>query len=220
MRYEPIDTAFFIANRKLFIEKMDPQSLVIFHSNDEYPRNGDQNFTFRQHSDLFYLSGIDQEDTILLMAPGHPNPGMREVLLIKETSEQIATWEGQKLKKKDATHISGISSVHWNSALETVLTELMSWAGKVYLNANEYPKYYNPVPYKDLRFATDLRQKYPAMHFDRAAPIMLQLRKVKAKTEVELINRAGEITGQAFGRVLKTLKPGIKEYQVQAEIEG
>ncbi len=219
MRYEPIDPAFFTANRKRFAEKMDPGSIAVFHSNDEYPRNGDQHFVFRQQSDLFYLTGIGQEDTVLLLAPGHPNSSLREVLLVKETSEQIAIWEGQKLSKEEARKSSGITSVHWNTALDTILTELMAWAGKAYLNANEYPKYYNPVPYKDLRFAKALKEKYPSYTFDRAAPIMMQLRKLKSATEVELIKKAGEITGKAFERVLKVLKPGMKEYQVQAEIE-
>ena len=153
MRYEAIDPAFFTGNRKRFTEQMDKVSMAIFHSNDEYPRNGDQNFPFRQHSDLFYLSGIDQEETILIIAPGHPNTAYREVLFVKETSEQIAIWEGQKLSKKEASEVSGIKNVCWAKDFDVVLKDIMSWTKKVYLNSNEYPKYYNPVPYKDLRFA-------------------------------------------------------------------
>src|SRR5210317_419329 len=113
MRYKPISPQFFTVNRRQFTKKLQSGSLAIFHSNDEFPRNGDQNFPFRQQSDIFYLSGIDQEETILLLAPGHPNMPFRELLFVKETSEQIAIWEGQKLSKNDATKVSGIKNVCW-----------------------------------------------------------------------------------------------------------
>jgi Xaa-Pro aminopeptidase len=198
---------------------MAPAALAVFHSNDEYPRNGDQNFPFRQQSDLFYLSGIDQEETILVLAPGHPNPDLREMLFLKETSEQIAIWEGQKLTREEAREASGIKNVHWTKDFDFYLRDLMMWAGKVYLNMNEYPKYSNPVPYRDLRFANDLKERFPLHAYERAAPLVAELRKIKSETEIGLIRKAGEITGKAFDRVLRTLKPGMKEYQVQAEIE-
>jgi len=219
MRYKPISSQFFTANRRQFTKKLKAGSLAIFHSNDEYPRNGDQNFPFRQQSDLFYLSGIDQEDTILMLAPDHPNMALREVLFVKETSEQIATWEGQKLSKEEASKASGIKWVQWTKDFEFVLNDLMSWARQVYLNANEYPKYFNPVPYKDLRFALELKEQFPSHTFERSAPIMLELRKIKSDTEIALIKKAGDITGKAFNRVLKALKPGLEEYKIQAEIE-
>lgn len=219
MRYEAIDPGFFTGNRNRFKDKMDGGSMAIFHSNDEYPRNGDQNFPFRQHSDLFYLSGIEQEETILVMAPGHPNTAYREVLFVKETSEQIAIWEGQKLSKKNASEISGIKNVCWSKDFEVVLKDIMSWSSKVYLNSNEYPKYYNPVPYKDLRFANELAERYPTHVFDRAAPIITQLRKIKSQTEIDLIRKAGEITGKAFKKVLEFVGKGVMEYEVQAQIE-
>jgi Xaa-Pro aminopeptidase len=219
MRYEPIDPTFFKGNRKKLTSKMDKGSIAIFHSNDEYPRNGDQTFPFRQQSDLFYLSGIDQEETILILAPGHPNMAFREVLLVKETSEQIAIWEGQKLSKEEATNVSGIKSVQWTKDFEILLKDLMMWATKVYLNSNEYPKYFNPVPYKDLRFARELSEQYPAHVFDRAAPLVTELRKIKSQTEIELIKRAGEITDKAFRRVLEFVNSGVREFEVQAQIE-
>jgi Xaa-Pro aminopeptidase len=218
MRYDPVDPAFFAENRKRFTALLQEQSIAIFHSNDEFPRNGDQNFPFRQQSDLFYLSGIDQEETILVLAPGHPNKLLREVAFMKETSEKIAIWEGQKLNKQEASKISGIKVIRWTKDFEIVLKELMSWAKSVYLNANEYPKYFNPVPYKDLRFASELKAQYPLQQFERSAPLLLKLRQIKSDTEVELIRRAGEITGKAFDRVLKVLSPGMMEYEVQAEI--
>ena len=219
MRYDPIDPGFFIENRKNFMALQVSGSLAIFHSNDEFPRNGDQNFPFRQQSDLFYLSGIDQEETILLLAPGHPNIDFREILFVKETSEQIAIWEGQKLTKEDAAKASGIKTVHWTKDFDFFLKDLMIWALKVYLNSNEYPKYFNPVPYKDLRFANKLKAQYPTHDFQRSAPLMMELRKIKSDVEIDLIIKAGEITAKAFERVLKTLKPGMPEYHIQAEIE-
>ena len=219
MRYEAIDAGFFIDNRKRFTAQMEKESMAVFHSNDEYPRNGDQNFPFRQHSDLFYLSGIDQEDTVLLMAPGHPNAAFREVLFVKETSEQIAIWEGQKLSKEQASKVSGVKTVCWTKDFEVVLKDLMSWASRVYLNSNEYPKYYNPVPYKDLRFANELAERYPTHVFDRAAPMVTALRKIKSQTEIDLIKKAGEITGKAFERVCEFVSSGVREYEVQAQIE-
>lgn len=219
MRYEAIDPGFFRENRKRFSGQMDNGSMAVFHSNDEFPRNGDQNFPFRQHSDLLYLSGIDQEETILIMAPEHPNTAYREVLFVKETSEQIAIWEGQKLSKKQASEASGIKNVCWSKDFDVVLKDIMSWATKVYLNSNEYPKYYNPVPYKDLRFANELTERYPTHVFDRAAPIVTELRKTKSKIEIDLISKAGKITGKAFKRVCEYVKAGVREYEIQAQIE-
>ena len=219
MRYNPIDPGFFTANRKNYISKLEGKSLAIFHSNDEFPRNGDQNFPFRQQSDLFYLSGIDQEETILLMALGHPNMDFREILFVKETNEQIAIWEGQKLTKEKAAQVSGIKTIHWTKDFDLFLKDLMVWASKIYLNSNEYPKYNNPVPYKDLRFANELKEQYPTHDFQRSAPLIMELRKIKSDIEIDLIKKAGEITAKAFERVLKTLKPGMPEYHVQAEIE-
>jgi Xaa-Pro aminopeptidase len=143
----------------------------------------------------------------------------REVLLVKETSEQIAIWEGQKLSKEEATNVSGIKSVQWTKDFEILLKDLMMWATKVYLNSNEYPKYFNPVPYKDLRFARELSEQYPAHVFDRAAPLVTELRKIKSQTEIELIKKAGEITDKAFRRVLEFVNSGVREFEVQAQIE-
>jgi len=219
MRYEAIDPHFFVENRKRLKVRMEKASMAVFHSNDEYPRNGDQNFPFRQQSDLFYLTGIDQEDTILMMAPQHPNTAFREVLFVKETSEQIAIWEGQKFDKEQASKVSGVKTVCWVKDFEVVLKDLISWASRVYLNSNEYPKYYNPVPYRDLRFANELTERYPTQVFDRAAPIMAELRKIKSQTEIDLIRKAGEITGKAFQKVLEFLCNGVMEYEVQAQME-
>lgn len=231
MRYQQPDQDFFVSNRAKFTSMLPAGSVAIFHSNDLFPRNGDQYFPFRQQSDFFYLSGIDQEESVLMLAPGHPNPSLREVLFVKETSEQIAIWEGQKLTKAQASEHSGIKWVQWTKDQDVVLKELMSWAGQVYLNANEYPKNFNAVPYRDMRFAKELREQYPLHRFERSAPLLSSMRKIKTSTEIELIAKAGEISGLAFERVLAFLgqhsrtrsglegKRNIMEYEVQAEIE-
>ncbi len=192
--------------------------MAIFHSNDIFPRNGDQAFRFRQQSDLFYLTGIDQEKTILLLFPDCPNPDLREVLFLVEPNESLQTWEGQKYSRKEAQEISGISKVRWLDQFETVITEAMSFADKVYLNAIEYPKFSTEVPYRDLRFAEELRKKYPNHDYRRAAPLIYPLRTIKAGEEIRMISQAIDITGGAFQRILKFVRPGVTEYQVEAEL--
>jgi len=167
MKKISLNPGFFVSNRKKFVEKMDQGGMAIFHSNDVFPRNGDQTFRFRQQSDLFYLTGIDQEKTILLFFPDCQNPELREVLFLIEPVESLQTWEGHKYSKKEATEISGISKVKWLDQFDSLLTEAMSFAEKVYLNAIEYPKFSNDVPYRDLRFAREMREKFPNHDFHR-----------------------------------------------------
>jgi Xaa-Pro aminopeptidase len=209
---------FFISNRKNFVEKMAPLSLAIFHSNDVFPRNGDQPFRFRQQSDLFYLSGIDQEKTVLLLFPDCPNPDLREVLFLIEPNESLQTWEGHKYSRKEAAEISGITKVRWLDQFDVILTEAMSFAEKVYLNAIEYPKFSTEVSYRDLRFAREIREKYPNHDYRRAAPLLYPLRTIKTREEIEKISQAIDLTGNAFQRILKFVKPGVKEYEVEAEL--
>jgi len=218
MKKISLSPQFFIANRKKFIEKMDPQSMAIFHSNDVFPRNGDQVFRFRQHSDFFYLTGIDQEKTILLLFPDCPNPELREVLFLVEPSESLQTWEGHKYSRKEALDISGAAKVKWLDQLDTVLTEAMSFAIKVYLNAIEYPKFSTDVPYRDLRFAREIREKFPNHEYRRAAPLIYPLRTIKTDEEIELINQAINLTGKTFQRILQFVKPWVKEYEIEAEL--
>lgn len=208
----------FESNRKKLLEKLPGGSLVFFNSNDLYPRNGDQFFPFRQNSDLFYLTGISQENTFLLLFPGCPNKDLEEVVFILKANEKTETWEGHKLTKEEASAVSGIESVRFIDDLEIVIPEVMAYAEKVYLNSNEYPKYYSDVPYKDLRFAIKLREKFPNHEYKRIAPLMHQLRMVKEPGEIELIRRAVDITGKAFLRILKFTGPGKSEYEIEAEI--
>ncbi len=219
MRREQIDSSLFTSNREAFQKRLLPRSIAIINPNDEYPRNGDQNFPYRQHSDLFYLTGIDQEKTRLLIAPDFSNEKYREVLFIIRTSSEIETWEGQKLSIEEAKKISGIEHIAWLDQFDMIMNEIMVHSEHVYLNSNEYPKYSNPVPYFDIRFAGELKEKYPWHDYKRAAPILHELRKIKNPAEIDLINRACDITNKAFHRVMKVIKPGMMEYEVQAEIE-
>jgi Xaa-Pro aminopeptidase len=218
MKKIPIEKEFFINNRKNFMGKMIQNSLAIFHSNDVFPRNGDQSFRFRQQSDLFYLTGIEQEMTILLLFPDCPNPDLREVLFVIEPDETLQTWEGHKYSRNEAKEISGISRVKWLDQFDAALIEVMSFAENIYLNTIEYPKFSTDVPYRDLRFAKEIREKFPNHEYRRAAPLLYPLRTIKSMVEIELIRHAIDLTGRAFQRILKFVRPGVAEYQVEAEI--
>ena len=192
--------------------------MAVFHSNDVFPRNGDQSFRFRQQSDLFYLTGIDQEKTILLLYPGCPNPDLKEVLFIIEPNETLQTWEGHKYSRNEAQELSGISKVKWLDQFDSLLTEAMSFAEMVYLNAIEYPKFSTDVPYRDLRFAREIREQFPNHEYRRVAPLLYPLRTIKSAVEIELVRKAIDLTGKAFLRILKFVTPGVTEYQVEAEL--
>jgi len=219
MRYPPIDPSFFSFNRKRFAEKLLPQSVAIFNASDEYPRNGDQFHHYRQHSDLFYLSGINQEKSILVIAPDHPEPKNREILFIIESNEQMEIWNGHKFTKEEARQISGIKNVQWISDFDLVLRDFMNWSENVYLNIFEYPKFLSDVISRDHRFARQLQEMFPVHQYRRAAPIMTSLRMIKSQIEIDLIKKAIQITGKAFTRALKFVKPGVTEFEIQAEME-
>jgi Xaa-Pro aminopeptidase len=218
MKYTSIDSALFFENRKRFNEKLKPSSLVIIHSNDEFPRSGDQAFPFHQNPDMFWLSGIDQEESILVLFPDCPIPAYKEVLFLKKTNEHIAVWEGHKYTKEEATAASGIHTVCWLEEFETMLPMLMHHCENVYLNTNENDRYVHTNQYRDLRFAKDLKDQYPLHEYQRAATIFRSLRAVKSGYEVELLQMACDITEKAFRRVLKFVKPGVTEYEIEAEI--
>lgn len=219
MRYFPVDKQLFITNRKRFIEQLPEGSIAIFQSNDQHARNGDQFFPFRQQSDFFYLTGIDQEKSILILAPGCANKRMQEALFVIETNETIATWEGHKVTKKEASEISGIENVYWENEFELALREVLSDAKNVFLNSNEYVKFVDEVPDRNQRFIKQFKEKFPLYKVERAAPIMARLRTIKSKPEIDLIKRACDITNRAFTRVLGFTQPGVFEFDIQAEIE-
>lgn len=218
MKKIEINRELFIVNRKNFVEQLPSDSLAIFHSNDVFPRNGDQSFKFRQQSDIFYLTGINQEKTVLMLYPGCPNPDLREVLFVIEPCESLQTWEGQKFSRKEAQDISGIARIKWLDQFDAVLTEVMSYAEKVYLNAIEYSKFSTDVPYRDLRFSKEIREKFPNHEYKRAAPLVNSLRVIKSEEEIRMIREAIDLTGKAFQRVLKFVRPGVTEYQAEAEL--
>lgn len=218
MKYTSIDSQLFIENRKKFAAQLPPNSMAILFASDEMPRSADQAFVFRQNPDLFWLTGIDQEKTILIIYPDCPNPIYREALFLRKTNEIIAVWEGHKYTKEEAKAASGIDKINWTESFEEVLPSLMAYCEQVYLNLNENDRAANEVPYKDVRFANELKYKFPAHSIKRLGPIMSKLRSVKHATEIELIQRACNITRDAFIRVCKFMKPGVMEYEVEAEI--
>lgn len=218
MKYVPIGNHFFIENRARFASLLKPGSLAIFNSNDVYPTNADGTFPFRQNNDLFYLSGIDQEETILILFPDAPERTYREMLFLRETNEHIAVWEGQKLNKKQAQKISGIASVFWLSDFESILTSVIFEAQHIYLNTNEHIRSSNAVETRDDRFVKWCRQRFPLHLYERSAPLLQSLRTIKTPAEIEMISKACNITEKAFHRILKTTKPGIKEYEIEAEM--
>ena len=218
MRYQPIDNRLFIRNRQNLANLMEPDSVALFQSSDQYPRNGDQYFTYRQQSDLFYLTGVEQEQTILLMAPGFFNDTLQEALFILKPNKKLETWEGHKLTKEEAREISGIENVYWVEEFEVMLREVLLDSNNFYLNANEYVKFFTEVPERNLRQIWELKEKYPLHNYKRLAPLMKQLRQIKSELEVELIRHACKITDKAFDKVMKTIKSGMMEYEVEAEI--
>lgn len=218
MKYPTIDKQLFIENRKRFVAQMKPNSIAIFRSNYEYVRNGDATMDFKQSSDLFWLCGIDQEDSILVLYPDSPEPAFRECLFLKQTSESIAIWEGHKYTKEEATAASGIGSILWNDSFESAIRSKINYAEHIYLTLNENDRYAYKAPYSDLDFAHKLMQEYPLHQYHRAAPILQRLRSVKSKTELDLINHAIGISKKGFERILKFVKPGVMEYEVEAEL--
>lgn len=218
MKYDPINPKLFIENRIRFASQLKKNSLAIFNSADEMPRNGDQDFPFRQNSDFFYLTGIDQAKSILFIFPDCPLEKYREAMFIEETSDLMAVWYGKKYSKDEATKVSGIKNVFWLDTFDAALKEVMSACEYVYLNANENPRYGNEVPYRDVRFNLDLHKKYLQHKYERSAPIVSKMRTVKSQYEIELIKKAVDITAKGFERLLKFVKPGVMEYEIEAEL--
>ena len=218
MKYLPVNQRLFLYNRKNFVSRLKPSSIAIFNANDEFPRSGDQTFVFKQNADFFYLTGIDQEQSILILFPDCPNTLYKEVLFLRQTSEHIAVWEGHKYTKEEAKQASGIESVFWLSEFDAILHSIINYAENIYINTNENDRFSFDVPYRDLRMLDKLRAQYPLHHYQRSAPIMRDLRVVKSEIEIELTKKACAITRDAFIRTLKFVKPGVAEYEIEAEI--
>jgi len=217
MKYLPIDPRLFIENRKALAASLKPNSLVILHSNDIMPTNADGTMPFRQNNDLFYLTGIDQEESILAIFPDFPDEKFREILFLRETNEEIMIWEGHKYTKEEAKQTSGIQNVMWLSQFERTFNTLMSKAEHVYLNTNEHIRASVEVETRDARFIKWCKEKYPLHKYERAAPLMRELRAVKSDIEIGLLQKACDITEKGFRRVLKFIKPGVMEFEIEAE---
>lgn len=218
MKYAPLSPELYQYNRQRFKAQMKPGTVAIFNSNDQAPRSGDQYHVFRQNAGLLYLSGIDQEETMLLLFPGCPREGHEEVLVIRRTNEHLAVWEGHKYTKEEATATSGIKKVYFLDEAEQMINELIVLSEGIYLNLNENDRFLSPVEYRDLRYAREIQQRYPAHTIHRAQPILKRLQTVKSKWEVDATQQAIDITEKAFRRVLGFVKPGVWEYEIEAEI--
>lgn len=218
MKYTQIDNTLYIQNRKNFIKHLKPNSVAVFNSNDIMPTNADGTMPFRQNNDLLYLSGVDQEESILVIAPNASNPMHREILFVKETSELIAIWEGEKLDKAAATKQSGVETVYWLSQFESIFHGLVTEAEHIYLNQNEHLRAITTVETRDDRFRKECKAKYPDHEYERLAPIMRTLRPIKSQLEIDVMQHACNITEKGFRRLLEFVKPGVMEYEIQAEL--
>lgn len=219
MRYGNIDRQLFINNRKRLVKELKPGSLVVFNSSDIMPTTADGTMPFRQNSDLFYMSGVNQEESVLLICPDFPDKKFREVLFLREPNEHLEKWEGHKLTKREATEISGVETIIWLADFHKLFHHMMAMGGVefVYLNTNEHYRSDVVVQTRDARFIDWCQAKYPVHHYERVAPIMAKLRVVKQLQELALMQKAVDITARAFERVCKFVKPGVFEYEVEAE---
>jgi Xaa-Pro aminopeptidase len=218
MKYHPIDRSLFTENRNKFKNHLKPNSLAVFVSNDIMPTNADGSMGFKQNSDLFYLSGVDQEDTILVIFPDVKDGRHKEILFVKETSELIAIWEGAKLNKEQATQVSGIEHIYWHHEFEKVMKPFFFQAEYIYLNSNEHTRAYIETETAETRFNKTILAKYPLHKYERSAPIMQRIRALKSTQEIDLIQQACDITEKGFRRLLSFVKPGVWEYEIEAEL--
>ncbi|RPE09831.1 M24 family metallopeptidase [Chitinophaga lutea] len=218
MKYLPLDQQLFINNRERFKAKLQPGSIAIFNSNDELPTNGDALHAFKQNADLYWLTGIDQEDTMLVLFPDNPDPKYREVLVLVRPNELKEKWDGHRLRREEAQAISGIQTIVWLDSLDTLLQPWIHDAQNIYLNTNENNRKANLVPVRDYRYATELRARYPLHNYLRSAPILKELRAVKTEQEIKVIQQAIDITEKTFRRLLTFIKPGVFEHEIHAEI--
>jgi Xaa-Pro aminopeptidase len=218
VRYEPIPNSFFIGNREKLRALLKPGSIAIVLSNDIFPTNADGLMAFKQNSDLFHLSGIDQEETALVLMPDAIDPQDREILFVRETNEHIAIWEGEKLTKEQATAVSGVQRVEWSANFDGFLQRLIPQADHIYLASNEYLRAQVVVETRNARFIRDCQARYPLHRYERLAQLMHRLRMTKDPEEVLRIRRACDITEAGFRRVLGFIKPGVGEWEIEAEL--
>lgn len=218
MKYHKIERELFIKNRANFTSQMKSNSLAVFNSNDIYPISADSTMPFEQHRDIFYLSGVDQEESVLVLFPDCPNESLREVLFVRETNAHIAVWEGEKLTKEAALETSGIKNVHWLQDLDKVLFEMSTYCHTFYINTNEHYRANVETETREDRFIKTLLAKYPAHSVAKSNPILQRLRSVKDPIELKLMQNACDITEKGFRRILGFTKPGVWEYEIEAEL--
>jgi Xaa-Pro aminopeptidase len=217
MKYHSIDSQLYVKNRAKFVSQMKSNSVAIFNSNDIYPVSADSTLPFSQHRDILYLSGVDQEESILLLFPDTPYDSLKEILFLKETNEHIAVWEGEKLTKDAAFATSGIKNVIWLQDFHKTLKEVMSYAETMYINTNEHYRASIETETREARFVKWWKENYPAHKVEKSNPILQKLRSIKEQTELDLIQHACNITEKGFRRILKYVQPGVAEYEIEAE---
>lgn len=218
MKYLPLDPNLFIINRKRFTKAMQPNSIAIFVSNDEWPMNGDALHKFKQNSNLYWLSGITQEDSMVILFPDCPDPKYKEVLVLVRPNELKEKWDGKRLRRNEATAISGIETIVWLDTLDAFLQTWVHLADNIYLDTNENDRKSSLIRSRDYRFVDEMKERYPLHQYHRAAKIMKSLRAIKTKEEVTVIQQAINITDNTFRRLLGFIKPGVFEYEIEAEI--
>ncbi|MDE3236940.1 MAG: aminopeptidase P N-terminal domain-containing protein [Bacteroidota bacterium] len=218
MKYFPLDPAIFIQNRKRFTQAMKPNSIAVFVSNDEWPMNGDALHGFKQNSDLYWLTGITQEDSMVILYPDNPDAAYREVLVLVRPNELKEKWDGKRLRTHEATAISGIKTIVWTDSIDALLQTWIHLADTIYLDTNENDRKASHIRSREYRFVDEMKAAYPLHQYERAAKLMKELRGIKTKEEVAVTQQAIDITEQAFRRLLQFIQPGVMEYEIEAEI--
>jgi Xaa-Pro aminopeptidase len=218
MKNLPLNPSIFVQNRKRFVERMQGNSIAIFNSNDELPINGDAIFKFKQNSDLYWLSGITQEDSMVILFPENPDERYREVLVLVRPNELKEKWDGKRLRADEARQISGIQTIVWLDSLDGLLQPWIHLSNVIYLNTNENDRKSNLVPVRDYRYAEAMRKRYPLHQYQRSARVMKELRAIKTSLEIEVMQQAVDITHKSFERLLSFINPGVMEYEIEAEI--
>ncbi len=218
MRYKNINADLFIRNRKKLVNKLKPNSVVIVLSNDESQRNGDQFHPYRQSSDMFYLTGLDQEKCILCLCPDHPTESLREIVFTVQTNDSMVTWYGHKYSLEQAKEVSGATTVKWLDSFDDTVKDLILRSENIYLNTYENARFSCDVASRELRYAKALKKEFPLHNYERLNPLLTEFRLCKEPEEIEMMQQACDITEKAFRRVLKTTRPGLMEYEVEAEI--
>lgn len=218
MKHLPLNPSIFIENRKRFAKEMKDNSIAIFNSNDEVPSNGDALYRFQQNSDLYWLCGVEQEDTMVILFPDNPDPKYREVLVLVRPNELKEKWDGKRLRANEATELTGIKTIVWLDSLDALLQQWIHLADTIYLNTNENDRKGSLLATRDYRYAKDVMERYPLHHYERSAKIMRNLRAIKSALEVEVLQTAIDITEKAFRRLLQFIQPGVFEHEIEAEL--